>query len=137
VLRMAEALSPKYHVVVANPPYMSSGGMNSALKDWGKDNFPCCWPNGVSDLFAMFMDRSLGMAMNHGMMAMINMQSWMFLSSFELLRAKFLSDATLLSMAHLGERGFDSIGGAVVSTTAFVFQKNKNSIHKGDYIRAV
>ena len=25
VLRMAEALSPKYHVVVANPPYMGSG----------------------------------------------------------------------------------------------------------------
>ena len=29
---MAEALSPKYHVVVANPPYMGEqGNMNSAL----------------------------------------------------------------------------------------------------------
>src|SRR5690606_7058104 len=34
VLRMAEALSPKYHVVVANPPYMGSGGMNPNLKKW-------------------------------------------------------------------------------------------------------
>jgi hypothetical protein len=32
VLRMAEALFTKYHVVVANPPYMGSkGGMNSSL----------------------------------------------------------------------------------------------------------
>lgn len=135
VLRMAEALSPKYHVVVANPPYMSSSGMNALLKNWGKECYPICWPQGVSDLFAMFMERSLRLSIEHGMMAMINMQSWMFLSSYELLRAKFLSDATLLSMAHLGERGFDSIGGAVVSTTAFVFQSNCNLTYHGDYIR--
>src|SRR5690606_20895545 len=34
VLRMAEALSPKYHVVVANPPYMGAAGMNPILKNW-------------------------------------------------------------------------------------------------------
>ena len=53
---------------------------------------------------------------------MITMQSWMFLSSFEKLREKLLDNATILSMAHLGARGFDSIGGEVVSTTAFVLE---------------
>ena len=30
MLRMAEALSPKYHVVVANPPYMGWEGNESS-----------------------------------------------------------------------------------------------------------
>ena len=40
VLRMAEALSPKYHVVVANPPYMGGKGMNAQLQDFAKTNYP-------------------------------------------------------------------------------------------------
>ncbi|MFY1710858.1 BREX-1 system adenine-specific DNA-methyltransferase PglX [Tritonibacter mobilis] len=133
VLRMAEALSPKYHVVVANPPYMGGKGMNGALGDYAKANYP----DSKSDLFAMFMERTLRMSLQHGMMAMINMQSWMFLSSFEKLRGKLLSNGTLLSMAHLGERGFDTIGGAVVSTTAFVFENAHHATFKGDYVRLV
>ena len=133
VLRMAEALSPKYHVVVANPPYMGGKGMNGPLGDFAKAKYP----DSKSDLFAMFMERSLGMALKRGMMAMINMQSWMFLSSFEKLRGKLLSDATILSMAHLGERAFDTIGGAVVSTTAFVVANSHWSEAAGDYVRLV
>jgi type II restriction/modification system DNA methylase subunit YeeA len=133
VLRMAVALSPKYHVVVANPPYMGGKGMNGKLGDFAKEQYP----DSKSDLFAMFMERTLAMAVRCGTMAMINMQSWMFLSSFEKLRGKVLSNATLLSMAHLGERGFDTIGGAVVSTTAFVFQNLHIISFKGDYVRVV
>jgi type II restriction/modification system DNA methylase subunit YeeA len=133
VLRMADYLSPKYHVVVANPPYMGGKGMNGRLKAWAGKNYP----DSKSDLFAMFMERALEMSVPHGMMAMINMQSWMFLSSFEKLRTKLLGNATLLSMAHLGERGFDTIGGAVVSTTAFVFANAHHPDHKGDYLRQV
>jgi type II restriction/modification system DNA methylase subunit YeeA len=133
VLRMAEAISSKYHVVVANPPYMGSKGMNGKLEGFAKEQYP----NSKSDLFAMFMERALAMSIRRGMIAMINMQSWMFLSSFEKLRSQLLSNATLLSMAHLGERAFDTIGGAVVSTTAFVFENANHSSFQGDYIRLV
>jgi type II restriction/modification system DNA methylase subunit YeeA len=133
VLRMAEALSSKYHVVVANPPYLGGKGMNGPLGDYAKKEYP----DSKSDLFAMFMERTLALAAKRGMMAMINMQSWMFLSSYEKLRGKLLSDATLLSMAHLGERGFDTIGGAVVSTTAFVFAKERHKDLKGEYVRLI
>jgi type II restriction/modification system DNA methylase subunit YeeA len=132
-LRMAEALSPKYHVVVANPPYMGGKGMNPKLSEFAKEQYP----DTKSDLFAMFMERSLLLAIKNGLMAMINMQAWMFLSSFEKLRGKLLSNSTLLSMAHLGERAFDTIGGSVVSTTAFVFTKTHMPRHKGDYVRLV
>ena len=134
VLRMADYLSPKYHVVVANPLYMGSNGMNGRLSVFAKDHFP----DSKTDLFAMFMEKTLAMTVKNGYMAMINMQSWMFLTSFEKLRGKLLTHSTLLSMAHLGERGFDSIGGAVVSTTAFVFfAKERHKDHKGDFVRLV
>ena len=40
-------------------------------------------------------------------------------------------------MVHLGERAFDTIGGAVVSTTAFVFRNSRLSSYSGTFIRAV
>jgi type II restriction/modification system DNA methylase subunit YeeA len=68
---------------------------------------------------------------------MITMQSWMFLSSFERLRKKILDHQTILSMAHLGARAFSSIGGEVVSTTAFVMENHPDPHYKGIYIRLV
>lgn len=133
VLRMAEALSSKYHVAVANPPYMGGKGMNGELGDFVKANYP----DSKSDLFAVFMERALRLCAKRGMMAMINMQSWMFLSSYEKLRVKLLSDSMILSMAHFGERAFDSIGGAVVSTTAFVIENAHRFNHEGIFIRLV
>ena len=132
-LRQADYLSPKYHVVIANPPYMGSKGMNGRLAAWVKDNYP----NSKSDLFAMFMERNLVLAQKHGAVAMITMQSWMFLSSFETLRARLLGQSTFLSMAHLGPRSFDSIGGEVVSTTAFVLENANRLDYKGGYLRLV
>lgn len=133
VLRMAEYLAPKYHVVVANPPYLGGKGMNGYLSTFAKE----AYPDSKSDLFAMFMERTLSLSVKRGMMAMINMQSWMFLSSYENLRGKLLSHTTILSMAHLGERAFDTIGGAVVSTTAFVIQNAHHASLKGEYTRLV
>jgi hypothetical protein len=132
-LDQAEMLSQHYHVVVANPPYMGGRGMNGPLATWAKNNYP----DSKSDLFAMFIERNLDLAVRQGAVGMITMQSWMFLSSFETLRARLLGQDTILSMSHLGARAFDSIGGAVVSTTAFVLEKTPRSEYKGSYLRIV
>jgi hypothetical protein len=133
VLQQADYLSPKYHVVIANPPYMGSKGMNGRLAAWAKDKYP----TSKSNLFAMFIERNLDLAQKHGTVAMITMQSWMFLSSFEALRARVLGQNTLLSMVHLGAGAFDSIGGEVVSTTAFVLENAYKPDYQGVYIRLV
>lgn len=133
VLRMVEALSPRYAVVVANPPYMGGKGMNGRLSAWAKETYP----NSKSDLFAMFIERNLDLAVKGGAIAMITMQSWMFLSSFEALRSRILNQHTILSMAHLGARAFDSIGGEVVSTTAFVLENAHKPDYRGAYMRLV
>lgn len=133
VLQQADYLSAKYHVVVANPPYMGGKGMNGRLGAWAKSNYP----DSKSDLFAMFIERNLDLAIQQGSVGMITMQSWMFLSSYEKLRTFILDQHTILSTAHLGARAFDSIGGEVVSTTAFVLENKHKPEYKGAYLRLV
>lgn len=133
VIRQAEYLSPHYHVVVTNPPYMGSKGMNTDLKKFAETKYS----DSKSDLFAMFIERCLELVQKHGTIGMITMQSWMFLSSFEKLRTKLLDEDTILSMAHLGPRGFDTIGGEVVQTTAFTLTNTHIPDYKGAFIRLV
>jgi type II restriction/modification system DNA methylase subunit YeeA len=132
-LKQVDCLSPKYHVVITNPPYMGGRGMNGRLKVFADKNYK----ESKSDLFAMFIERNLDLAVKGGMIAMITMQSWMFLSSFGKLRESLLNKYTIVSMAHLGTRAFDSIGGEVVSTTAFVVNKKHHPEYKGAYLRLV
>ena len=68
---------------------------------------------------------------------MITMQSWMFLSSFEDLRKSILNEKTIVTMAHLGPRAFDTIGGEVVSTTAFILMNGHVPGYRGGFIRLV
>lgn len=46
----------------------------------------------------------------------------MFLGSFEKLRYSLLNKKEIVNMIHLGARAFESIGGEVVQTTAFVMR---------------
>jgi type II restriction/modification system DNA methylase subunit YeeA len=133
ILKQAEYLSPKYHAVIANPPYLGGKGMNSRIATWAKDNYP----NSKQDLFAMFIERNLRLCLSSGLSSMINMQSWMFLSSYEKLRNKILSTSTIVSMAHLGTRAFDSIGGEVVSTTAYILENKCKKTYRAHYLRLV
>jgi len=132
-IRQTWMLSQRYDAVIANPPYMGSKGMNAQLKSFAKNYYP----NSKSDLFAIFMERAFGLLRPTGYNAQINMQSWMFLSSYEKLREWLLENTTTITMAHLGTRAFDSIGGEVVSTTAFVIEKIAKPKYQGAYIRLV
>ena len=115
-MQQTNYLNLKYHVVVANPPYMGGKGMNGRLGAWAKENYR----NSKSDLFAMFIERGLELVPKYGYSAMVTMQSWMFLSSFQKMRERMLQEKTLRTMAHLGARAFGSISGEVVQTTSFV-----------------
>jgi len=109
LLCMAEALSPKYHVVVANPPYMGSKGMNGKLGDWTKKLYPAA----KSDLMTCFMVRSTKLLKAGGIWGMINLPSWMFLSSYEALREMLLDSQSIQSVLHLGRGIFGSDFGTV------------------------
>lgn len=112
-------LTEHYHALVMNPPYMGGGKMNSVLSKYVKDNYE----EGKADLFSVFMFMGMERLADGGKMAQINMQSWMFLSSFKSLRHIFLHNYAIDSMLHLGPRTFDELSGEVVQNTAFVLTK--------------
>lgn len=127
------ALTEHYHALVMNPPYMGGGKMNSVLSKYVKDNYEA----GKADLFSVFMQMGMERLISNGKMAQINMQSWMFLSSFEKLRTQFLKDYNIDSMLHLGPRTFDELSGEVVQNTAFVLSKREPAEQGGVYYRLV
>lgn len=132
LVEQARMLVQKYDVVVTNPPYMGSSGMNARLTDYVKK----VYPDSKSDLFAVFIERCAQMDKRGGYQAMITQHAWMFLSSFEKLRAK-LQLIDTVNMAHLGARGFDEIGGEVVQTTSFVMRSSHTKGYKGTYCRLI
>lgn len=115
------ALTDSYDAIVMNPPYMGIGNANDVLASYAKKNYP----DTKADLFSVFMDVCYDRLVDGGRYGMINMQSWMFLSSFAALREKVLKEQTISSMLHLGPRTFDELSGEVVQNTAFVIEKTE------------
>lgn len=124
------ALTDKYTAVVANPPYMGGGNMNKELSKYVESNYK----EGKADLFSVFMLLSEKLLTEKGKYGMLNMQSWMFLTSFEELRKNLIKRSTIDSLLHLGPRTFDELAGEVVQSVAFVVSKSK-STQQGVYFR--
>ena len=131
-MRIILALTERYHALVMNPPYMGGGNMNVVLSNYVKKNYEA----GKADLFSVFMQVAEERLAENGKYGMINMQSWMFLSSFEKLRTHLLDTLQIDSMLHLGPRTFDELSGEVVQNTAFVVTKH-TPYTTGTYFRLV
>lgn len=131
-LEACKALRRRFDVVVANPPYMGSSSFNPFMSGWVKKNYP----DVKSDLCTCFIERGHSLAADRGYAAMVTMQSWMFLGSFEKMRNKLIAEKGIVTMAHLGPRAFDAIGGEVVSVTANVLYNGRCEA-PGTYFRLV
>ena len=131
-MKVILALTDKYTAAVMNPPYMGSSAYNDALSCYVTSEYP----DGKWDLFAVFMIFGLSCLVKNGKLGMINMQSWMFLSSFYRLRHSIIECFSLDSLLHLGARTFDELSGEVVQNTSFVISNN-NITRVGVYYRLV
>ena len=132
-MRIILALTQRYAALCMNPPYMGSGRFDEELSKYVKDNYK----EGKADLFSVFMQMGMERLAPNGKMAQINMQNWMFLSSFEKLRKQFLTHYNIDNMLHLGPRTFDELSGEVVQNTAFVLCKHVPVEQGGVYYRLV
>lgn len=117
ILKIIDVLQKKYHVTVTNPPYLSSKDVSKRLKKYIADYYPMS----KMDLFSVFIELCFNLTRHSGLIGMITMQSWMFLSSFSELRRKML-EKDLISMLHLGTNAFEDISGEIVSTTSFIYR---------------
>lgn len=125
IVRCAELLSRQYDAVVTNPPYMGGSGMDKTLSDFVKKNYP----DSKADLFACFIERGIEMAKIGRYNCMVTMQSWMFLSSFEELRVKLMTENTITNLMHMENMVMGIAFGTAVST----FKKTKLPKYKGTY----
>ena len=132
-MRIILTLTDKYAAICMNPPYMGSGRFDATLSNYVKNNYP----KSKADLFAVFMDVAIDRLADCGKYGMINMHSWMFLSSFEDLRKSLLDKEHIDSLLHLGPRTFDELSGEVVQNAAFVVSKVDMVYDNGTYYRLV
>ena len=127
VLQQADYLSPKYHVVVANPPYMGGKGMNARLTAFIKVNFP----DSNTDLFSCFVDRCFLISAPNASLGFMTPFTWMFLSSFEKLRQKMLTETHIASLVRPEYHSFYE--SAHVPICAFVLRKEPDEDRLGDF----
>ncbi|MFF3264266.1 BREX-1 system adenine-specific DNA-methyltransferase PglX [Streptomyces sp. NPDC002932] len=131
VITQAKALLRRYTVVVANPPYMGARSFGPELTEFAKHSFS----RTKHDLYGMFIERALLLIKPRGSVAMVTMQTWMFLSAYEAMRKALLAANRPTAFAHLGTRAFGAINGEVVSTTAFVVESGGASDAAGSFVR--
>ena len=121
-------LTEQYSALVMNPPYMKYGNMNESLSEYVREHYV----EGRFDLFSAFMMLAIHRLVKSGKYGMINMQSWMFLTTFEQLRFKIIEEQQIDSLLHLGPNTFDELTGEVVQNVAFTISKNY-PLSKGTY----
>lgn len=132
---MCEVLEDgRYTTLIANPPYLGMRKAKDPLKRFASKHYK----RSSTDLCTMFIERAASLAQRRGAIGMITMHAWMFLDSYRELRPWMLSAMSIDSMAHLGTRAFDSIGGEVVQTTAFTTTNAScDADRAGVYLRLV
>lgn len=122
---VAKLLSQQYEIVVTNPPYMSSNGMDKIVMNFAKKKYP----NSKSDLFGMFIERWNSSIKSKGYNAMVTMQSWMFLSSFEKMRSNIVNNYTIVNMMHMA----NMVMGIAFGTVVTLFKKIADVDYNGTY----
>lgn len=134
LIAVGEVLAQKYDVVVTNPPYMGSSGMNAKLAEYVKRNYA----DEKSDLFSCFIKRCFDFSKYNGLIAIITMESWMFLSSFEKVRNNIINNKNIINMVHMPYlgKGGTSLGiNFGTASVTFGNYKVKNYAAQYSYIR--
>lgn len=119
LLKQAAYMSAQYDCVVTNPPYLNPSACEDVMKEYAQTFYP----DSKTDTCVMFIERCLEYGKKEGLQALITMHSWMFLSSYEKLRARLINEMSIISMLHLGPRAFEDISGEVVQTTSWIMRK--------------
>ena len=136
-LRLLDILLRRYDVVVTNPPYMGTRNMSSVMSAYLKAQYP----SAKSDLYAAFIYRCQGLLAEDGYLGMITQQSFMFISSYDKLRAELRKSVTIETMIHVGPHAFAEIGGEKVNTTLFTVRREPDTVRRdntvGTYLRLV
>ena len=128
LVQQALVLGMQFDAVVANPPYMGRGGMNSVVKEFALDHFP----DAKSDLFACFIQRSVEFTKAEGQIGIVAPYVWMFISAYENLRARLIAETSLASLVQLEYNAFEP---ACIPVATFALMRSNVKNFVGSYIK--
>lgn len=120
-VKLVNIFMEKFDVVVGNPPYMGSGNMNDALKNYVQKNFSAS----SEDLYAVFIQRSLEFLQPRGFLSMIVQQGFMFTSKYKKLRELLLNNTSMIEVIHLGTNVFEELMGEKVNNVMFSLKEGR------------
>ncbi len=127
LVQVAEVLFQKYNVVVTNPPYLGSSRFDSKLSDYTKKHYP----EEKADLSMVMFKKALSsLCKENGFVAFITTSSWMYLSSFEKMREKLISNYEITSLVDFGTELFEG----KVGHNPIVSWVVRNRKHRGDFV---
>jgi len=136
-LRFLNLIDQRYDVVTTNPPYLSGRKMNKRLSTLMEQEYK----EGKGDLYAAFIMRCQELLAPEGLMGMLTMHSFMFISSYEDLRARLRKEVAIETLAHFGGGLFAVGNPGTLQTAAFVLRREpdaaKRESHVGTYFRLV
>lgn len=114
-------LTSKYHLIITNVPYLGLGKQDDKLVEHIETHYP----SSKNDLSTVFLERCLEFCTEGGTCSLVLPQNWLFLTSYQKLREKLLTNTTWKSNAWLGPGAFEAISGEVVQAILFVLNKEK------------
>lgn len=104
LVQVAQAMAQRYFVVITNPPYLGSNRFSPKLDQYVKETYP----EVKSDLsMVMYKHCFDEMTKKNGFVSFITTSSWMFLSSFEKLRAEVMESMSYSSLVDFGTELFE------------------------------
>jgi len=113
-----QLLMQKYDVVITNPPYMGSGGMNKNLTEYVKKRYPVS----KNDTLAIFIEKCGHLCKPAGYVAMITTISWLTISSYAQLRGMLLKEKSIYQMIYIGYNTFPELNSKVAQGTTFIYR---------------
>lgn len=127
LIKQSSLMNLKYDIFITNPPYAGNKYLTPEISVYLTKNYP----DVKSDLFSSFIEYSFKATKENGQMAFMTPFVWMFISSYEKLRRKIISEKSISSLIQLEYSGFD---GATVPICTFSLRNYRNEIN-GEYIR--
>ncbi|MDU5105781.1 BREX-1 system adenine-specific DNA-methyltransferase PglX [Clostridium sp.] len=128
IIKQAEIMKCKYNVCTTNPPYIGNKGLGGKLKDFIVSNYS----DVKSDIFSVFIEKNFKYTKRTGYLGLMTPFVWMFISTYEELRKKIISQKFISSLVQLEYSGFSE---ATVPICTFILRNKNISGEKGEYIR--
>lgn len=133
-VRLLDMLGRKYDVIVANPPYLGTGKLQSTVAE----SIVGFEITSKGDLYTLFIAKVDRLRKETGLSAFITMHTWMFTYSYNEFRNKELRENDFIRIAHMGRGGGFSDWGdfdKVMQTTMFVWKMKQSNFIKNWFIR--